>query len=72
MDHSNILDTLGGAKAVAAALTVPVVRVQRWHMRRRIPAEYWADIVALGSKGGVTLAALAEANTGRRRTEQAA
>ncbi len=69
MDHASILAALGGDRAVAVALTVPLVRVQRWRMRGRIPSEYWPELTAMAGEigqEGITLSALADGQRAAR------
>jgi hypothetical protein len=75
MDHASILERLGGAAAVAVALSVPPVRVQRWRMRCRIPSEYWPRIVDLATAQGradIGLSSLAAAQPARGSVAQGA
>lgn len=69
MDHVAIIKNLGGAKALAQALSargVPVapVTVRSWTLAgRMIPAKYWSHVAAIAQDHGLTVsfAALAEA-----------
>lgn len=69
MEHSDTIDTLGGAKAVGDALRgrgVPVadVTVRSWSLKgRTIPAKYWAHIAAIARDQGkaVSFETLAQA-----------
>lgn len=48
-----IIDALGGTKAVAEAHGVNLSVVSSWRFRRSIPADRWRDIVALAEARGV-------------------
>lgn len=48
---------------VAGDLGLSIWAVRKWHSRKRIPAEFWADLVAAAKRRGltkVTLSRLAE------------
>lgn len=52
MDHTEIIDGLGGIPVVAAALGKHRSRVGDWR-RNGIPPSSWADIVGLAKARGV-------------------
>jgi hypothetical protein len=58
----SVIDSLGGTKAVASALSLALPTVSIWR-RRGIPSKHWLPLVRLASEQGapeVTLEALAE------------
>lgn len=58
----SVIDSLGGTKAVASALSLPLPTVSTWR-RRGIPSKHWRPLVQLASSKGMsdlTLEALAE------------
>jgi hypothetical protein len=50
-----IIDALGGTRAVAVAANVHQVTVERWRKRNLIPRKYHAILAPLASKKGVSL-----------------
>jgi len=70
MTHADMIAALGGVEPLASALSVPIVRVRRWHERNRIPADYWPDLASMARNrriAGVTFHALAMTNPSRKR-----
>ena len=52
---ADIIDTLGGYRAVADALSLPYTTVHSWCRHNAIPAWRWPDILGLAAKAGVAL-----------------
>lgn len=67
---SDIIESLGGVTAVAAALSVPLGTASAWKTRDSIPPEYWETLVAEAVRRGiegVTLDLLARIAARRRK-----
>lgn len=47
--HRDLIDALGGNKAVADAISCPPVRVGQWKLSNRIPPEYWPRLIEMAS-----------------------
>lgn len=69
MDITEIINSLGGSTALAAALGFPAEdvgakRIRAWGLRSSIPAEYWLSIVSYSKEreASVTLEMLAAAH----------
>lgn len=80
MTVSQIIEKLGGPKAIVTALSLPAagvgtLRVRAWRHRKSIPAEYWAAIAKFSKDEGrgVSLEDLAAAHSNMfDRSERAA
>lgn len=54
-DHRELIDALGGNKAVADDLgECTAVRVGQWKIGNRIPVEYWPGIIGMSERKGIT------------------
>jgi hypothetical protein len=72
---SEILETLGGSTAVAAALDLPFTTVASWKARSSIPVPYWKPLAEAARQRGVrglTVDVLAELAAKPIRTKRAA
>jgi len=54
MTHLDIIAALGGYRAIADALALPITTVHSWHARG-IPPKRWPSVLEIAAERGVTM-----------------